>query len=114
MQINILEQQNKAALVEWQDVLGLHRAIVPADKIKDSQIDIVDLERGIPYGVPWETLTQVTVTPHVIARLLRQRGIWTEQDLQRNLPNVRAAFNEAWAGDLRNLIDSVRQARNGG
>lgn len=115
MIVRILEQQNKAALVEWQDVMGLHRAILPADKVAASgEAAAKDLERGIAYGVPWETLAVVTVTSHTIARLMRSKGIWTEDDLQKNLPQVRAAFTEAWNIDLKNLIDSVRQARDGG
>lgn len=115
MIVRILERQNKAALIEWEDTLGLHRAILPADEITASgDVTIEMLEWGIPFGVPWETLASVTVTPHILARLLRAKGIWTEEDLQRNLPQVRAVFNEAWAIDLKNLIDSVRQARDGG
>lgn len=115
MIVSILEKQNQAALVEWSDALGQHRAIVPQDKIgKQGDIDVQELEYGIPYGVPWETLAMVTVTPHILARLLRARGIWTEDDLRRNIPQVHATFQEAFSIDLKNLIDSVRQAREGG
>jgi hypothetical protein len=109
-----LEQRGQAALVQWRDALGPHRVILPNAQIKDNAVAPEQLEYGIPYGVPWETVLIMTVTPHVLARLLRERGIWTEVDLQKHLSSVRQAFAEAYAMDLKNLIDSVRQAREGG
>ena len=115
MQVKIIERQKQATLVEWIDALGPHRSIIPADKVGASEnVDGHELDLGIPYGVPWEMILTLTVTSHMIARLLRESGIWTEEDMRRNINAVRAVFTEAYSIDLKNLIDSVRQAREGG
>ena len=113
MQINILKQKGQAALVEWNDAVGLHRATVPASAIQNDQVEYAELERGIAYGMPWETLITPSVTPQQIARRLREKGIWTEKDLQTNINAARAAFADAYTIDLKNLIDSTRVVTGG-
>ncbi len=116
MQAKILERRGEVALVEWSDVGGQHRAILPIGKVpagrgEEFDADAAELQRGIPYGVPWEILVQITSTPQQIARLLRGRGIWTEEDLQRNVGAVKSAFMEAYTIDFSQLLDRVRSAR---
>lgn len=114
MNIQVIERQGQAVLVEWVDATGPHRCILPADKVRNGAAEFADLENGIPYGVPWELLYMLTVTPQQIARLFRERGIWTEEDMQRNITQARAAIEQAYSIDFKALIDNVRQSREGG
>jgi hypothetical protein len=100
--------------VEWQDGTGPHRAIVPADQIRDGDASADTLALGIPYGAPWEFLYEPSVSALQVARLMREHGIWTEEDLQRNVPGARAALQQAFGIDLGRLIDKAREAREGG
>jgi hypothetical protein len=85
--VKVVESKGKSALVQWRDGDDLRRAYVPADKVKGDQCDEDTLKAGIPYGVPWEQLITIKFDPVAIARLLRQRGIWTSRDLEMN-PNM--------------------------
>lgn len=105
----VLETKGQAALVEYQDAMGPHRVIVPASKAA-KEMDFEVLEHGIIYGVPWEHIIMLSVSSTQIARLLRERGIWTEKDLQKNVVGARSALADAYGIDLKNLLDSVRNA----
>lgn len=115
MQIVILEQRGAAALVEWLDANGLHRATIPATEIKlagetaNAAYDI--LVQGIPYGDAWELLPLGNVGAEIVANELRARGIWTAQDLNKNLAGARAALLASYSQDLQTLLNHARAAR---
>ncbi len=113
MQVTVLERKNKAALVEWIDAVGPHRVIIPAEKADGGDVDSKTLDEGIIYGVPWEHIIILSVTPAQIARLLREKGIWTEQDLQKNVNLARSALSEAYGIDFKNLLEAVHNASEG-
>ncbi len=121
MQVKVLQQQGPAALVEWSDATGPHRGIVPASAVvggrtseAGDEVDPIELAHAIPYGAPWEILYTPSVTALQVARLLRERGIWTEHDLQRDVAGARAALAVAYGIDLKTLLDTARLAREGG
>lgn len=79
----------EAVLVEWLiDSGDFCRATVPCDVVKSDKVAQADLDAAIPYGLCWESLIQLTVTPDAIGKELRRRGIWTVEDLS-------ARFNAA-------------------
>ncbi len=114
MQFSIVARQGKAVVVEWQDPLGVHRSILPAEQVSGADDLTYDqLTAGIPYGVLWESLDIGSGMPSRIAQDLRRRGIWTLLDLQRNLGQARAALAAVYAEDLKRLIDGARRAAGG-
>ncbi len=115
MQVKVLQTHGPAALVEWSDATGPHRGIVPAAAVVDgTDVDPIELAHAIPYGAPWEILYTPSVTALQVARLLRERGIWTEHDLARDVAGARAALAVAYGIDLKQLLDTARLAREGG
>lgn len=77
--VQVVEQHGKSALVEWR------RAYVPAKRVIDDTCDAETLERGIPHGIPWEELIDVSnITPQTIAQELRKHGLWTLEDLREH------------------------------
>jgi hypothetical protein len=96
----IVDVQGQAALVEYDAGGGrLKRVLVPRSLV--NAID--DLDMGIPYGVPWEELVQVDVTPQEIANRLRIAGIWTLEDLHRNPKVAMGALQAAYKADIQRL-----------
>lgn len=114
MRFRVIAQRGQAALVEWSDVAGLHRSIIPLEQVHLSfDIDYAQLTAGIPFGVAWEEIDFGPDRAVRIAEELRRHGIWTRDDLQRKLPTARAVLIAVAAQDLTRLIDGARRAAGG-
>jgi len=109
IKIRVIRQRGQAALVEWVDNEGAHRATIPASAIHKGHAAKDELEYGIPYGAPWEELITLTATPATIAAELRRRGIWTKEDLLSQPKVAVAAIQAAYGFDLAALIKAARQ-----
>ena len=118
MNVHILQTQKETALVEWTDAFGKHRAYVPVQELRErtTNTNAVDsanvffetLHAGIPYGEPWEVHPLGQSGSDTIASALRNRGIWTLQDVRAHVQEVKAALQEAYSADLKYLLDSAR------
>ena len=92
--VRLVGHQGESALVEWLDAGGMyHRVHVPLDKLEDGTVASKDLERGIPYGLPWEDWIEVQATPEKVANELRRQGVWCWQDVNNA---ALAAANKAF------------------
>lgn len=112
MIVQIIEKQGKATLIEWRDAVGLHRGILPAEVVGDgTDVSYQHLQAAMPYGIPWERIALPQLTMEQFAQAFRDKGIWTEQDLQRKLPLARAAIQDVYGINLGFLIDSIRRVR---
>lgn len=97
MQVKVIALRGQAALVEWiESDGGARRATVPVEAVVDGVVNDALLAYALPYGLPWEELYQIRVTPEAVARELRKRGIWTLADLHQK-PNEAAAAIRAAA-----------------
>lgn len=106
MNVNTISVDGDSALVEWTDYEGAHRCYLPKKIVKE-EMSQRELLAGIPYGIEWERFP-LGVTPNRIAKILREHGIWTADDLKNNLPKVRAAMQVAYSTDIEILINGAR------
>ena len=72
--VRVVGTKGGSALVEW----GERRAYVPAGAVRDGAVSDLTLQRGVPYGVPWDDLREG------LAARMHAAGIWTKDDLARN------------------------------
>lgn len=89
--VRVVERKGKSALVEW--TVGDNdrkRAFVPAEAIEGgNKCDENVIKAGIPYGIPWEELADISgITPEAIGREMRRRNLWTAEDIERNMQKV--------------------------
>lgn len=80
MKVRIIEQQGQSALVQYEDGGTLHRRYIPAEEIKRGKVEDEVLEAGIQYGIEWAERLDLP-TPVEVDRALKEKGIWTEEDL---------------------------------
>jgi hypothetical protein len=100
--------KGKSALVEH----GGQRAIVPASEAGNPEA----LARGVPYGLPWEEVIAsvgLNATPQSLAGELRKRGIWTADDLRRNVNAALGAIQAVYGLDLAALIGAANRFEGG-
>lgn len=117
MRVTVIEQRGAAAVVEWRDGEGLHRAIVPhrllsADKDEEpyAECALAVLQQGIPFGESWEALALGQIGAERVAQALRARGLWTAQDVLQHVERARAALAAAYSKDLETLLNAARAA----
>jgi len=112
MEIKIIQQDLRAALVEWCDGEGLHRCIIPVSVVKSGEVTQYDLEAGQPYGEDWESFLKLP-TAQFVARLLRDNGVWTFADLKGDVRKTRAALAMAYSKVLIDLLECAKSAEEG-
>lgn len=118
METEVREIFHKGAqsVVEWRDENGdVHRSIFPENALthRNGAIFVEEVSEGQPYGVDWETYATSYIKPEEIAALLRNKGIWTLDDLRQKTPVVTAVFQEASSLNLQGFRESVlRQGKD--
>lgn len=111
VKVKVVQQKGHAALVEWADEAGVHRATIPMGVIRKGQVAQEELDFGIPYGEPWEELITMSATPETIAAQLRRCGIWTREDLEARPNQALGAIQAAYGAGLADLLRAVRQRK---
>ena len=111
VKVKIVQQKGQAALVEWVDDKGTHRATIPASTIVKGQVASDELGYGIEYGEPWQELIELSATPETIAAELRRCGIWTREDLETRPNQALSAIQSAYGCGLADLLRAVRQRK---
>ncbi len=111
VQAKVIATERGLSLVEWMDGENPNRAWVTPDMITGAAgrlLTVKHPEGGIPYGVDWSELVSGFIDPTEIERRLKQAGVWTVEELQRQ-PNVALGVIRAVAGDLlQELLTSAR------
>jgi hypothetical protein len=114
--VRVIAAEGKSALVEWADGAGLlRRAFVPRAKLEEDKADPGDLEKGIPYGVPWEEAVDLSnATPEAFADALRRLGVWTLADLEARPKLIRQALFNVTGITLAALHSAAKRYERGG
>lgn len=77
--VRLVHSDGVAALVEWLDCAGIHRAVIPAVEVGPGR-NVPDyvLDAGVAYGEKWSAIEGVT---EELEQALYNRGIWTRGDM---------------------------------
>lgn len=113
IKVVVIEQNQKTALVEWKSKVGLRRVVIPASGVKAGSVDEMTLEAGIEYGLPWEKLVSISVTPQMLADALRVNGLWTGEDLARNQKKAIGVINSLLVIELSKLLQTAAEYQGG-
>lgn len=76
--VTLVHQDKQAALVQWVVRGTLKRTIVPSASLEGEKVPAADLDAGLPYG---DDFTKVKGIDAATAEQMRQRGIWTKEDV---------------------------------
>jgi hypothetical protein len=83
--VRMIETKGQSSLVEYVDEDIPCRAYVPTIEIQDGQCNLYKLQNEYtPYGIPWTQYLSLDITPLGIMKALRERDIWTYEDLQKH------------------------------
>lgn len=122
VECQIIRRKSNLTLVQWEeDGTPMRAWIVPSmiqkENSKTKTAMVRNPKEGVPHGVSWEDyLPEPNVTPAVIDRELKRRGIWTIEDLQAKPEVARQCLQRAYGLDLATLLRAAarQQKADGG
>ena len=104
--VHVIRAKAGSALVQWLDAGGMyHRGYLPTASVVDGAADLNELEKAIPYGLPFEDYIEITATPQSIANELRKRGVWTFEDLS----NMSVVMKTNQAFSLKDFMQKAKE-----
>lgn len=112
--VRVVQRRGESALVEWLDGEQQIRATIPVTAVVDDLVAEDVLAAGIPYGVPWGELVQLTATPEAVQAELYRVGVWTVEDLRRNPQLALGALQRVYGVDLAALMRAAKEYESGG
>lgn len=103
--VTVIAHHADASLVQWVDKGGLRRAYVPDNVINSGKVLQDELDAGVEYGLPWDSLLNknILVESSRIGAALRNNGIWTLEDLHAKA----GVLNSILLGLLEGLYKEV-------
>lgn len=110
--VKIIQQTGRSALVQWVEDGKLKRATIPVEVIKDNQVLEVNLNMGIPYGLNWASLIELSATSECLEQELHRVGVWTAEDALGNAEKIRGAIQKTYSVDLGKIMAIAKQERS--
>lgn len=110
--VTVIKTDGQSALVQYVNS-GLQRVHVPAYQVVDGKCDKETLDAGIQYGLPFDELVTINVTPQYVAECLHAADIWSLDDIVHKPNAVNAALKRAYGLDLAALLKSAREYEGG-
>jgi hypothetical protein len=113
--VSVVIVRNKDSAVVVEEIGGAspNRVTVPRDCVEivsgvSGFISRENLDRGIPFGTPWEmAVHDRLLTSMDIASALRIGGIWTFDDFERNPQVVQSSLLSL----LRSVMSEIRSSK---
>jgi hypothetical protein len=107
MKITIVRQEGTTALVEWKGGSITKRAYIPVSEIDGNTCPKEVLDQGIPYGVEWSKIFKLTFNAVDVSEELKRRGIWTSDDLSKDVHRARDTVSLFVYKDLSSMISEA-------
>lgn len=114
VKVRVIRRRGESALVEWLDGDQQNRVMIPVTAVVDGLVADDVLSAGVPYGVPWAELVQLTATAEKIQAELYRVGVWTVDDLRRNPQLALGAVQRIYGVDLSALMRAAKEYESGG
>lgn len=110
--VKIIQQSGHSALVEWLDNGKRKRATIPQGVIQDNQVLKSDLEMGIPYGIEWSKVIELSASSEDLQQELYRVGIWTADDAINNADRLRGALQKVYSVDIGTIMKLAKEERS--
>lgn len=107
--VRLIERRGPSALWEYDDGTRLRRVLLPGEIVPVEGAFLQELlAEGLEVGEPWEDLLRLTLTPAEAAAEWRRQGIWTAEDLRRDVVRARKVLERRLGQDLTEMLHKLR------
>lgn len=115
IQVRQVFRKKMATLIEYLEEGVPVRVSVPSSCLITSKdgtllISKENLDRGLPYGIPWKYKLKISeVTPESLELELHKAGIWTAEDVMKNPQAVKSALMSALRISMSDIQTIAKQ-----
>lgn len=105
--VTVLSSKGESTLVEYFDTDGvLQRRYVPTKKVLDQFVSDDVLERGIPYGYPWEEIL-INFDMSKFAREMHNAELWTVEDVLRAPKKLTGVLRKVFEESFKTILETA-------
>ena len=115
IKVRIVATEGQAAIIEYQSGDKTERAIVPNSDIKAGRISQRALTESIPFGgveLADYLPDQLIIKLSDLQDMLRQRGLWTQEDYLKNPQVILGALQKLYGADVARILNLISEAGN--
>ena len=113
VKIKLIATEGQAAIIEYQSGDKVERAIVPNSEVIGGRISEQVLRQGIPYG-GFELVDhlpeQLSIKTSDLQNMLRQRGLWEQEDYLKNPNVIMGALQKLYGVDVGRILNLISEA----
>lgn len=106
--VKIITRGEKMSLVETFTDGVPSRFTIPTKDIKENQITLSVSKKGIPFGIPYETLDFPKLSAQDISNIFKHHGFWTPEDFRTKPMEVQSVLIAIAGKYYSVLLDYIR------
>lgn len=104
--VTILSSKGSSTLVEYLDAGILQRKYVPTAKVLNGFVADDVLERGIPYGFPWEEI-EIKFDMQQFAVEMHNAELWTVEDVLKAPKKLTGVLRKIFEASFKTVLETA-------
>lgn len=109
--VTILDSKGASTLVEYLNADGvLCRKYVPSAKVENQLVADEILDRGIPYGFPWEEIV-VSFDMAKFSQEMHNAELWTIEDVLRSPKKLTGVLRKIFEEPFKQVLQTALQEK---
>lgn len=105
--VTVLSSKGESTLVEYLNTAGvLQRRYVPTKKVQEQFVADDVLERGIPYGFPWEEI-EIKFDMQQFAIEMHNAELWTVENVLRDPKRLTGVLHKIFETSFRAVLETA-------
>jgi hypothetical protein len=108
--VTVLSTKGASTLVEYLKDGVVHRKYVPMAKVSNQFVADEVLERGIPYGFPWDEIV-ISFDMQQFAVEMHNADLWTAEDVLKSPKKVTGVLRKIFEQSFRTVLETAVQEK---
>ncbi|MBU0846473.1 hypothetical protein KKH23_04735 [Patescibacteria group bacterium] len=108
MQVKIIRSKEHVSLVEYWEGESPRRVWIPTSEVQEDDVGKETIRQGVEYGLPWAQIINKAIDAQAFELLLKNRGIWTYQDLSRNRNVLAGVIKRTLSIEESKFLENVK------
>lgn len=104
--VTVLSSKGSSTLVEYMDAGVLRRKYVPTAKVLNGFVADDVLERGIPYGFPWDEI-EIKFDMQQFATEMHNAELWTVEDVLKAPKKLTGVLRKIFEASFKTVLETA-------
>lgn len=107
--MTIVQDRGATLVVQWEKGGFLQRGLLPVAAVHEGMASAEDLEGAVKLSVDWAKHIKITLTPAKVEAELKQRGIFTVADWEKDSERVKSILLRLVMQDFIPAIRALKE-----